>query len=80
MAVPLITVDGILDEFGDYPVKMLTSGILGLAMPVLAWDHCGGRVSLQKNALSCSTDHSSMDAFFGQVRASHCIHAPLGSP
>ena len=58
--------DGILDEYGDFPAKMLTSALLGLAMPVLAWDHCGGSVASQKSAVSCAVDHSSFDEFLGQ--------------
>jgi hypothetical protein len=59
--------DGILDEFGDDPVKMLTSSILGLAMPVLAWDHCGGNIESQKHAASCAvTNGCSMDDFLSQ--------------
>ena len=57
--------DGILDEFGDDPVKMVTSSILGLAMPVLAWDHCGGNVASQKLAASCAK-RCSMDDFLSQ--------------
>ena len=46
---------------------MVTSGLLGLAMPVLAWDHCGGRIASQKYATSCAVDHGcSMDDFFSQ--------------
>ena len=58
--------DGILDEYGDYPAKMTTSGIAGLAMPVLAWNHCGGTIATQKTAASCATDNSTFDEFLGQ--------------
>ena len=59
-------VDGILDEYGDHPAKMLTNGILGLAKPVLAWDHCGGTVKSQRDAKSCATDGSTFDEFLAQ--------------
>lgn len=62
----LAHMDGILDEYGDYPAKMNTNAILGLAMPVLAWDHCGGTVASQRDAPSCATDHSTFDEFLGQ--------------
>ena len=32
-------VDGIFDEHGDNPPNMALSGLLGLAMPVIAWNH-----------------------------------------
>jgi hypothetical protein len=57
--------DGILDEFGDAPTKMMTSGIAGLAMPVLAWDHCHSSKAKQKTAASCATDNSTFDQHLG---------------
>jgi hypothetical protein len=32
-------VDGIFDEHGDTPANMALSGLLGLAMPVIIWNH-----------------------------------------
>ena len=59
--------DGVLDEFGDFPPKMFMSALVGIAMPVLAWDHCHNTIASQKNAVSCATTpNTTFDEFLAQ--------------